>query len=220
VNRAFHECERPTFFRTWLPSWWLRSTQEDGIVEITEVRIKLMSDNAERLLAFCSMTIDGCFVVRDLKIIRGIKGPFVAMPSRKLTDHCHRCHGKNALRSNYCAQCGQRLRDERAPKGLDGRAKLYADIAHPINSECRDLIQNRVLDEYDLELERSKLPGYICRYDDYDAGEYDLDEAQRWDAIHARRIDSPTASAIPGPHELERLQRADRSPDEWYGNKG
>ncbi len=72
-------------------------------MEITEVRIKLMSDNAERLLAFCSMTIDGCFVVRDLKIIRGIKGPFVAMPSRKLTDHCHRCHGKNALRSNYCA---------------------------------------------------------------------------------------------------------------------
>ncbi len=196
-------------------------------MEITEVRIKLMSDNAERLLAFCSMTIDGCFVVRDLKIIRGIKGAFVAMPSRKLTDHCHRCHGKNALRSNYCTQCGQRQRDDRAAKGMDGRAKLYADIAHPINSECRDLIQNRVLHEYEEELVRSQLPNYVCRYDDYDAGEYDLDEAQRWDAIHdrqssspTRRVDPPAQSMVPLPHEIDRSRAmAESSPDEWYGNQ-
>ena len=197
-------------------------------MEISEVRIKLMSDNAERLLAFCSMTIDGCFVVRDLKIIRGIKGAFVAMPSRKLTDHCHRCHGKNALRSSYCSQCGQRQADDRAAKGFDGRAKLYADIAHPINSECRDLIQSRVLEDYDLELIKSQQPGYTCRYDDYDAGEYDLDEAHRWDAIHdrqtadsTRRVDPPAEPAIPQPHALESSRElVDLSPDEWYGNKG
>ena len=197
-------------------------------MEITEVRIKLMSDNAERLLAFCSMTIDGCFVVRDLKIIRGIKGAFVAMPSRKLTDHCPRCHGKNALRSAYCSQCGQRQRDDRAAKGLDGRAKLYADIAHPINSECRDLIQNRVLEEYEQELVRSQQPGYVCRYDDYDAGEYELDEAQRWDAIlerqgssPSRRVDPPAIPAIPPPHEIDAGRvLVEGSPDEWYGNKG
>lgn len=197
-------------------------------MEITEVRIKLMSDNAERLLAFCSMTIDGCFVVRDLKIIRGIKGAFVAMPSRKLTDHCHRCQTKNSLRSNYCSQCGQRQRDDRAIKGMDGRAKLYADIAHPINSDCRDLIQNRVLEEYDLEVVKSQQPGYTCRYDDYDAGEYDLDEAHRWDAIHdrqasghTRRVDLPAQPVVPGPHAIDRSpERVDLSPDEWYGNKG
>ncbi len=197
-------------------------------MEITEVRIKLMSDNAERLLAFCSMTIDGCFVVRDLKIIRGIKGAFVAMPSRKLTDHCPSCHGKNALRSAYCSQCGQQQRDDRAMKGLDGRAKLYADIAHPINSDCRDLIQQRVLDEYEDEVFRSKQPGYTCRYDDYDAGEYDLDEAHRWDAIHdrqsiaaTRRVDPPAMPAIPPPHDLEiGTVMSKGSPDEWYGNKG
>ena len=50
-------------------------------MHITEVRIKLTEDTQERLLAFCSMTLDGCFVVRDLKIIQGGKGPFVAMPS-------------------------------------------------------------------------------------------------------------------------------------------
>ena len=57
---------------------------------ITEVRIKLMEDNNEneRLQAFCSITFDNCFVVRDLKIIEGSHGPFVAMPSRKLTSHC------------------------------------------------------------------------------------------------------------------------------------
>jgi stage V sporulation protein G len=44
--------------------------------------------------------------------------------------------------------------------------KLYADIAHPINQECRDLIQQSVIGEYALELERAKLPGYKSRYDD------------------------------------------------------
>ena len=57
-------------------------------MEITEVRIKLMEDNSgsnERLQAFCSITFDDMFVIRDLKIIEGAKGFFVAMPSRKLT---------------------------------------------------------------------------------------------------------------------------------------
>ena len=41
---------------------------------ITEVRIKLMEDGNEneRLQAFCSVTFDDAFVVRDLKIIEGL----------------------------------------------------------------------------------------------------------------------------------------------------
>ena len=58
---------------------------------ITEVRIKLVAENNERLMAFCSLTLDNAFVIRDLKIIEGTKGLFVAMPSRKLTDRCNRC---------------------------------------------------------------------------------------------------------------------------------
>ena len=54
-------------------------------MEITEVRVKLMDEPGERLQAFCSITFDDAFVVRDLKIIGGATGPFVAMPSRKLT---------------------------------------------------------------------------------------------------------------------------------------
>ena len=145
-------------------------------MEITEVRIKLMEDNSgsnERLQAFCSITFDDMFVIRDLKIIEGAKGFFVAMPSRKLTDRCHHCGTKNHLRSRFCNQCGSRLDENRAIRDADGRAKLHADIAHPINSMCREKIQAAVLSSYADELERSKMPGYVSRYDDLDA-EYDL----------------------------------------------
>lgn len=141
-------------------------------MEITEIRIKLMNDPNERLQAFCSLTFDGSFVIRDLKIIQGAKGSFVAMPSRKLTDHCPRCSAKNHLRAQYCNECGVRLHQDRAAKSDDGRAKLYADIAHPINSECRERIQEQVLIAYVSEVERSRLPGYICNYDDYGEDNY------------------------------------------------
>jgi len=64
-------------------------------------------------------------------------------------------------------------RRNRAIRDADGRAKLHADIAHPINSMCREKIQAAVLSSYADELERSKMPGYVSRYDDLDA-EYDL----------------------------------------------
>jgi stage V sporulation protein G len=138
-------------------------------VEITEVRIKLMEEVAgERLHAFCSITLDDCFVIRDLKIIEGTNGPFVAMPSRKLTSHCPQCGYKNHLRAMYCNQCGNRLKEDRAIKDEDGRAKLYADIAHPINSRCREMIQDKVISSYQEEQRKSQLPGYVSSYDDFD----------------------------------------------------
>jgi stage V sporulation protein G len=140
-------------------------------VEITEVRVKLMEEAGERLQAFCSITFDDAFVVRDLKIIEGATGPFVAMPSRKLTGHCPHCRCKNHLRAAYCNQCGTRLREQRAVKDDDGRAKLYADIAHPINSACRELIQQRVIEAFQEEKSRAKLPGYVPSYDDFDQEE-------------------------------------------------
>lgn len=136
-------------------------------MEITEVRIKLMDDPNDRLQAFCSVTFDSAFVIRDLKIIQGLKGPFVAMPSRKLTDRCGKCRGKNDLRARHCNQCGARLNEDRAPKDVAGRARLYADIAHPINSKCREMIQERVVEAFGKEQVLAKQPNYICRYDDF-----------------------------------------------------
>src|SRR5256885_10243763 len=95
-----------------------------------------MEDNNERLQAFCSVTFDDAFVVRDLKIIEGTKGSFVAMPSRKLTDRCPGCGCKNHLRARFCNQCGGRLDEDRATRDATGRAKLHAAIAPPINSPC------------------------------------------------------------------------------------
>jgi len=53
-------------------------------VEITEIRITLRND--DKLRAFASITLDGQFVIRGLKIIEGSNGVFVAMPSRQRKD--------------------------------------------------------------------------------------------------------------------------------------
>lgn len=161
-------------------------------MEITEVRIKLMEDSDDRLQAFCSITFDNAFVIRDLKIIDGANGPFVAMPSRKLTAHCPFCRFKNHLRAAYCNHCGKRLREERTPRDAEGRAKLYADVAHPINPQCREMIQNRVIAEFEAELERAELPGYVSRYDD----DYETDLEPDMDELEA----SAAGSAETGGH--------------------
>lgn len=164
-------------------------------MEVTEVRVKLMDEPGDRLKAFCSVTFDDCFVIRDLKIIEGSTGPFVAMPSRKLTSHCRKCGSKNHLRAYYCNQCGAKQEEGRAPKDADGRAKLYADIAHPINSACREMIQACVIQEFFEEQERAEQPGYVSRYDDYDFDD------QQGSSAKSTRIDRRHAEPAPGaPH--------------------
>jgi stage V sporulation protein G len=183
-------------------------------VIITEVRIKLIEDSSDRLRAFCSITFDHCFVVRDLKIIEGNNGPFVAMPSRKIMNQCPQCGTKNHLRSRYCNQCGGKTGG--MSHASDPKAKLYADIAHPINAECREMIQNRVIREFELEMERSQQPGYVSRYDEeygaIDSATFEDDSGQfgRLDAPHppagadsahraasTRRAQSPTGTDEP-----------------------
>jgi stage V sporulation protein G len=140
-------------------------------VEITEVRVKLMDEPGERLQAFCSITFDDAFVVRDLKIIGGATGPFVAMPSRRLTGHCTQCGSKNHLRAAFCNWCGARQKGQSTVRDEEGRAKLYADIAHPINSVCREVIQQRVIQAFEEERARAKLPGYVPIYSDFEPEE-------------------------------------------------
>ena len=53
-------------------------------MEITEVKIFPVDE--EKLKAYVTIILDHCFVVRDLKIINGSTGLFVAMPSKKRSD--------------------------------------------------------------------------------------------------------------------------------------
>ena len=179
-------------------------------MEITEVRIKLMEEPNDRLQAFCSITIDGAFVIRDLKIIKGTRGPFVAMPSRKLNDRCSRCGNKNELRACYCCNCGNKLNQERATRDQNGRAKLYADIAHPINTECREMIQEKVLAAFDQEFVKAKEPGYICKYDDYGESEFAQDFESPATTSTTGSDSEPTATTE--PHPLPKITPAVKPP--------
>lgn len=82
-------------------------------MQITDVRVrKISSENSNKMKAIASITIDGVFVVHDIKILEGEKGMFIAMPSRKSSD-------------------GE-----------------FRDIAHPINTETREMLQTLILEKY------------------------------------------------------------------------
>jgi stage V sporulation protein G len=53
-------------------------------MEITEVRVFPVDE--DKLKAYVTITLDGCFVVRDLKVINGNTGLFIAMPAKKRKD--------------------------------------------------------------------------------------------------------------------------------------
>ena len=81
-------------------------------MNITDIRLKKI-DNGSKMKAIASITFDDAFVVREIRVIEGQNGLFVAMPSRK------------------------------TPTGE------FKDIAHPINANTRQLIQNAILEEYE-----------------------------------------------------------------------
>ena len=88
-------------------------------MQITDVRIRKISKEG-KMKAIVSITLDGEFVVHDIKVIEGVKGLFIAMPSRRAGD-------------------GE-----------------YRDIAHPINSQTREMIQNIILERYEAVLEEDE----------------------------------------------------------------
>ena len=57
-------------------------------MDITDVKIFPVSD--KKVKAYVSIILDGCFIVRDLKVISGDKKLFVAMPSKKMKDGSYR----------------------------------------------------------------------------------------------------------------------------------
>lgn len=143
-------------------------------MEITEVRISRRTDDEGKLKGYAAVTFDDVFVVRDLKIIEGKKGLFVAMPSQKIQAPCSKCRKKNAIRSKFCNECGCKL-----PIRDRNRRELHRDISHPVNSDMRTYLQKVIIEAYQANDTKS--------YDDDGADDY-IENGTSSDEI---LIDSP-----------------------------
>lgn len=121
----------------------LRFKKGNTCMEITEVRISRRTKGDAKLKAYAAVTFDDVFVVRDLKIIEGKSGLFVAMPSQKIYESCHKCNKKNPIRSKFCNECGVKLNQNEK-----GKKEGYRDIAHPVNSDMRSYLQTSIIDAY------------------------------------------------------------------------
>lgn len=55
------------------------------MLNITDIRITKV-EHDEKLRAFVSMVLDGCFLVGDMRVLEGDEGFFVAMPSKRKRD--------------------------------------------------------------------------------------------------------------------------------------
>lgn len=55
------------------------------MLQITDIRLRTI-EGQNKLKAVASITIDGEFVVHDIKIISGSRGLFIVMPSRKTAE--------------------------------------------------------------------------------------------------------------------------------------
>lgn len=117
-------------------------------MQITEVKIFKKENRDKKLRAFATITFDDCFVVRDLKVIEGNKGLFVAMPSRRIKEPCQNCGHRNVVRSKFCNNCGRQL----DPNVTVSRENEHKDIAHPITLDCREIVQKAVLEAFDNEM--------------------------------------------------------------------
>ena len=120
-------------------------------MEISEIKVNLVNNKDNRLKAFCAITIGKEFVIRDIKVIEGGAGYFVAMPSRKMSDHCEKCGGKNHLRAKFCNNCGVKLKENRSNrndkgkikdnKAINGELKVIREKLDEIERDLRDRVE-------------------------------------------------------------------------------
>ncbi|MBF0479483.1 MAG: septation protein SpoVG family protein [Candidatus Omnitrophica bacterium] len=135
-------------------------------MEITEIRVFPKQGQDKKLQAYVTVTFDNKFVVRNIKVIQGASGLFIAMPSRKAKANCPACSFKNEVGSKFCNLCGKGLplhKDEQHP--ADPKTD-HRDVAHPITQEFRDYLQSKILEAYNQE--KAKGPQ---AYSDHEMGE-------------------------------------------------
>jgi len=65
-------------------------------MNITDVKVYPVEE--DKLKAYVTITLDNCFVIRDLKVIHGASGLFIAMPAKRRKDGSYKdiAHPLNA----------------------------------------------------------------------------------------------------------------------------
>ncbi len=120
-------------------------------MEITEIRVFVKESQDKKLKAYTTVTFDNVFVVRNIKIIQGSNGLFIAMPSRKLKAPCPKCKFKNEIGSKFCNQCGSSINIQEKDAEEDSKTE-HRDIAHPVTKDFREYLQSKILEAYKKEL--------------------------------------------------------------------
>src|SRR3989338_3886597 len=108
-------------------------------MDITEIRIFVKEGQDKKLKAYATVTFDNAFVVRNIKVIQGSSGLFIAMPSRKMKSPCPKCSFKNEVGSKFCNKCGASLPIVEHTVVDDEARAEHRDIAHPITKDFREL---------------------------------------------------------------------------------
>ena len=90
------------------------------MIQISDVRVRLLNNENSKLKAIASFTIDDAFIVHEVRIVEGTNGMYIDMPSTK------------------------------RPNGE------FRDIAHPKNTETRQLISDAILAAYEKEKSQPK----------------------------------------------------------------
>jgi stage V sporulation protein G len=127
-------------------------------MKITDVKVFPVDE--DKLKAYATITFENCFIVRDLKVISGNKGYFIAMPSKKRKDG------------------------------------TFRDVAHPLNSDTRKMIEDAVLEVYEAEELPSPAP-----VASEDTGEYGT--ADPAPAVEEQVEDAPPVEADVSEPEAE-----------------
>jgi stage V sporulation protein G len=112
---------------------------------VSSVSVCLM-DSTQPVLALVQIEFDHCFVVKDIRIIRGRDNFIIAMPSRKKHLPCDTCRAKNPVGAAFCNQCGLQLPDD-----VTSNRRLHSDIAHPITAEFRNYLADIILKEFEAK---------------------------------------------------------------------
>jgi stage V sporulation protein G len=137
-------------------------------MKITDVKVFPVDE--DKLKAYATITFENCFIVRDLKVISGNKGYFIAMPSKKRKDG------------------------------------TFRDVAHPLNSETRKMIEDAVLEVYEKEHVSEPVP--VSERDD-DAAEAEDQATEPEGNTEGGEVEGPSENEAPAGESVDSMETAE-----------